>query len=197
MPGRWLPPSVTHQRTRSGTSASRSYGAALAARLKGGDWRVRGDDGPLLVVAGVVLAGRHPGGPATGGIWASGRGSFGAVGASYLLGTAYERKEAGVKLRLSDRLGSLDPSTAPAASDSPPPTGGGTESTGEGIWLPDVEERDILLDYLRLLGGSGGARRPVDPSGPQVRTCASCGRRATVHLDEGGWAWCSVCGRAA
>jgi hypothetical protein len=102
-----------------------------------------------------------------------------------------------VKLRAGDRLGSLDPSSAPAASDSPPPTGRGTESTGEGIWLPDVEEREILLDYLRLLGGSGGPRRPVDPSGPQVRTCTSCGRRATVHLDEGGWAWCSVCGRAA
>jgi hypothetical protein len=68
---------------------------------------------------------------------------------------------------------------------------------GEGVWLPDFEEGDILLDYLRLLESIDGPRRPLGPWDPQVRTCTNCGRRATVHLEEGGWAWCSICGRAA
>jgi hypothetical protein len=63
---------------------------------------------------------------------------------------------------------------------------------------PGTQERDLLTDYLRLLGRRADPRRPVQPAGPQVRTCSSCGRRAPVHFDaEGSWAWCSACGRAA
>lgn len=41
-------------------------------------------------------------------------------------------------------------------------------------------------------------RRTVNPFDPRVRMCAFCGQRGPVRLDpEGGWAWCSACGRPA
>lgn len=98
----------------------------------------------------------------------------GDLDASYPMGTAHERKEVAMNRRVGAR----------------------PEAMGEGARTP--RERELLDDYLRLLGRRGDPHRPVGSSGPQVRTCASCGRRAAVRLDpEGGWAWCSACGRAA
>jgi hypothetical protein len=57
---------------------------------------------------------------------------------------------------------------------------------------------DLLLDYLRLRGRQQEPQGSAWPERPKIRTCRSCGRRAAVRLDpEGGWAWCSACGRAA
>lgn len=102
--------------------------------------------------------------------------------------------------RRRNDLGRLDPEGVLGAGRLGGPTslvliGGGADAV-EGVQVP--EERDLLLDYLRLLGRREGPRQPVEPSGPQVRTCSSCGRRAPVRLDpEGSWAWCSACGRVA
>lgn len=102
-----------------------------------------------------------------------------------------------MKRRVGDRLVLLDLDHVPAGGGQAEPTslvqiGEGAEAPGEGA----PEERDLLLDYLRLLGRRGGPPQPVEPSNPQVRTCTSCGRRALVRLDlEGSWAWCSACGR--
>lgn len=71
-------------------------------------------------------------------------------------------------------------------------TGPRTASTEEA---QTADEPDLLLDYLRSLGRRGGPRRPVEPLGPDIRTCTSCGRRVPVYLDpQGSWAWCSACG---
>jgi hypothetical protein len=105
-----------------------------------------------------------------------------------------------MKRRVRDRLGRLDPEAVLDGGRLAGPAslvliGGGVEAV-DGVQVP--EEPDLLLDYLRLLGRGEGPRQPVEPSGPQVRTCTSCGRRAPVRLDpEGSWAWCSACGRAA
>ncbi len=65
---------------------------------------------------------------------------------------------------------------------------------GRRIWGHGDE---LLVDYRRLRGRQEEPQGSPWPERPGSRTCRSCGRRAPVRLDpEGGWAWCSACGRA-
>ena len=66
---------------------------------------------------------------------------------------------------------------------------------------PDVVERDDLLSwYLWALDryGKPQEHREDVPAGADIRTCARCGETVMFRLDpEGGWAFCTVCRKAA
>ena len=62
----------------------------------------------------------------------------------------------------------------------------------------EVQERDLLRDYVRALHRSGGVPAQDIAPGLQLRRCAECGEEASFRLDpEGAWAACGNCGRLA
>jgi hypothetical protein len=67
-------------------------------------------------------------------------------------------------------------------------------------YVPDAEREDLLSRYLRALDryGDPEAQRNDVPAGADIRTCACCGEMTLFRLDsEGGWAFCTACGKPA
>ena len=62
----------------------------------------------------------------------------------------------------------------------------------------EMQEDELLRDYMKLLSRTGRGDRRLRSPGHDLRTCADCGTRTAFTLDpEGTWFRCSHCGAYA